>query len=76
MVKKIHVSLEQLAKKCGIVVFDGCGEEWGGPFGFKDKDSNSSYMGFATREAALRGWLEREFDSKVGKILLRDYLTF
>lgn len=73
--KKTPISLEKLAKQCKVTVYDGCEESWGGPYGFKQKGSNSSFQGFKTRQAALRAWFESEFDGELGAILLKEYFT-
>jgi hypothetical protein len=69
---KMKIDMEALAKECGVQ-FISCGKEWGGEHGYTEGRS-TSICGFKTRKAAIEGWFRDEFNTGVGKILLRDYL--
>jgi hypothetical protein len=71
---KIKLNIEEMADACGIK-FIRCDVNWGGTWGYTQDGSNSSFCGFKTKKAALKGWFEDEFDSKLGKYLLERYFT-
>jgi hypothetical protein len=64
------MTLEQFAKKCGFVLIDDCGPEWGGRYGFKaPDDTNLSICGYKTPEKAMEGWLRYTVGEKAYKVV-------
>jgi len=63
------MTLEDFAKLAGVVVIECDAEKWGGPFGYKERGSNSSVCGCESPEAAYRSWAERAFGDDAAKAL-------
>ena len=65
------MNLKQFAKNAGVVIHD-CDKSWGGPVGYRTKDSpNCSWNGYANDNAAHLAWLYGTFGEKAGCAILQ-----
>lgn len=69
------INLERLANECNIEIVTTDDPDWGGKYGYHEKGSNCTFLGFKTKRSALKSWFESALDGNLGKVLLRDYLT-
>lgn len=75
--QKIILNIEKLANQCGIKIVN-CDPAFGGKWAYTEEarpgNNTVTIAGYSTKKAALKGWFEGEFDSALGRILLRDYI--
>jgi hypothetical protein len=64
------MTLEQFAKKCGFILLDDCGPEWGGRYGYTTtNDTNVNICGYKTPKKAMEGWMRSTFGEKAAKVV-------
>ena len=63
--------LAAFAKKAGVRIVS-CDPEWGGRFAYQTgKSTNYTMCGFKSENAAYEHWLNDQFGSSVGKLVLK-----
>lgn len=65
------MTLEQFAKKAGVVLVACDKREWGGHIGYTEKSSRRYVVaGFKTKRAAYEHWLEATFGEGPGQAVI------
>lgn len=65
------MTIEDFAKKAGVVIVS-CEPHWGGKFGWKSSiDSNVTNCGFKTEQAAYKNWFYDKFGKECANLVVK-----